>query len=91
MSINSRLLNINFYNTFFFYLVKNKNNTNFETTIIEKVFNILIQNLQTSYANFKNNFRKQFFLNAIFLQIKNIKYFNNFFYKKQNLKCLFSK
>lgn len=57
MSINSRLLNINFYNNFF-YLVKNKNNIDFETTIIEKVFNILIQNLQTSFENFKNNFRK---------------------------------
>lgn len=70
MSINSRLLNINFYNTSFFYLVKNKNNTNFETTIIEKVFNILIQNLQTSYANFKNNFRKQFFFKCNFFANK---------------------
>lgn len=56
MSVGCQLLNINFYNKFFFYLVKNKNNIDFETTIIEKVFNILIQNLQTSFANFKNNF-----------------------------------
>ncbi len=65
MSINNRLLNKNSYSKIVLYLVKNKNNINFRTTTIKKVFNILIRNLQISFANFKNNFRKQFLVSNI--------------------------
>ncbi len=92
VSINDQLLNKNFYDKITLYLARSENNVDFKATFIEKVFNILIQNLRISLANFKSNFRKRFLiLNANLLQIKNVKYFNNFSHKERDLKCSSSK
>ncbi len=89
--INGRLLNENSHDKIVLYLVRGENDVDLRATIIEKVFNTLIQNLRANFANFKNNFRKRFLVsNVDLLQIKSVKYSNDS-HKERDLKCSFSK